>query len=353
MKKNIAIALSGGIDSLVSAHLLKEQGHDVIGIHFLTGYENKYKTDSTSPSHSMAIIGEQIGINVEVLDCSNEFVNTVVTYFRNVYTNGQTPNPCMVCNPTIKFGMVLNHAFKLGASHLATGHYANVFKRRDKKFHLLRGTDTSKDQSYFLAMLTQNQLSAAMFPLGDMNKSQIREIARKNKLKPVTGGESQDICFIRGKNYKEFLIDPLNDHSMPGRIEDIHGRVVGEHSGLHQYTIGQRRGINCPSDKPYYVIKIDIKENRLIVGRKKNLLCAEFKVDDINWIIDPPNTPITVKTRVRYRAKATDATVLPIDIKTALVKFNIPQSSVAPGQAAVFYDKNEVLGGGWICPNPE
>jgi tRNA-specific 2-thiouridylase len=184
-----------------------------------------------------------------------------------------------------------------------------------------------------------------------MTKSNVRELAHEKGLKPITSNESQDICFIRDKSYKEFLTDILDVDEKQGIIEDINGQPIGNHTGLHKYTVGQRRGINLPSSKPYYVVKIDNKRNRLIVGRKNDLLCSEFKVNNINWIIEAPDDQISIKTRIRYRSKAYETTVIPIDKKTVLVKFKTPQSSVAPGQAAVFYNDNEVLGGGWILPN--
>ena len=350
MMKKIAIAVSGGVDSLVAAYLLKEQGYDVTGIHFLTGYEPKHKTDSRSSSHPVSTIGEQLDIRVDILNCAEEFKNTVIKYFYTIYSVGQTPNPCMVCNPAIKFGTVLNHAYSLGASCLATGHYAKLEKDKTDKIHLLRGKDKTKDQSYFLAFLTQQQLSAAKFPLGDLTKSTVREIAAQKALNPIENDESQDICFINDKNYKEFLSNQLNIFERPGDIVDINGQIIGTHKGLHKYTVGQRRGINCPSSEPYYVVKIDTILNQLIVGRKDDLRCSEFLVNNINWIIEAPNHPLSIKTRVRYRSRAFETTVSPLDRKTARVKFNTPQLSVAPGQAAVFYQEDEVLGGGWILP---
>ena len=351
MKNKTAIALSGGIDSLVAAHLLKKQGHELIGIHFLTGYEQKNKSDASPSPSPISLIGEQLGIKVNILDCAKEFKNTVVKYFCKIYQDGQTPNPCMVCNPIIKFGTVLNHAYKLGATSLATGHYVKLSKDNKSKIHLLCGTDATKDQSYFLALLTQQQLAAAKFPLGNMTKTKVREIARKKGLKPLAGNESQDICFIRGKSYKEFLSIHTDFDEKPGLIKDMNGQTLGKHTGIHNYTIGQRRGIDCPSSKPYYVVGIDNKKNRLIVGNKKDLLASKFKARDINWINNAPDHPIYVQTRVRYRSEAYDSMVIPIDKKTALVTFITPQSSVAPGQAAVFYHKDEILGGGWILPN--
>ena len=256
----------------------------------------------------------------------------------------------MVCNPTIKFGTVLNYAKKLGATALATGHYARVLKDTANIFHLHCGQDTDKDQSYFLAYMTQQQLSEVVFPLGDMTKPKVRELAHKEGLRPVVNYESQDICFIRDQSYNEFLMDQFNMDEKPGYIEDINGRVIGEHKGLHNYTVGQRRGINCPSSEPYYVVKIDNQRNKLIVGGKRDLLCSDFRVSDINWILKSPDTQITAKTRVRYRSRAYETTIIPIDKKTAHVKFKTPQLAVAPGQAAVFYKGKEVLGGGWIHP---
>jgi len=351
MKKKIAIALSGGVDSLVAAHLLQERGYDVIGIHFLTGFERPQKSHRDTGSHPVASLGEQLGIPVHFLDCSKEFKDTVIKYFFNIYQSGQTPNPCMVCNPTIKFGTVLNYALQLGASYLASGHYASVKHDKTRTARLFRGKDKHKDQAYFLALLTQQQLAAAKFPVGDLTKSSVREIANKNGLTPVTSDESQDICFIRDKNYKVFLSDTLGLDEIPGPILDMRGNAIGQHHGLHRYTVGQRRGINIPSSEPYYVVKIDSRQNRLIVGYKKDLVCSEFKVRDINWIGQSPTNQISLKTRVRYRSQAYETMVIPIDKKTAYVKFKTPQSAVAPGQAAVFYKDDEVLGGGWILPS--
>lgn len=353
MKKKIAIALSGGVDSLVAAHLLKESGHEVVGIHFLTGYEQTTGAPGSSSCHFMATIGEQLDIPIHILDCSNEFDTTVVNYFYTVYKNGQTPNPCMVCNPGIKFGTVLKHAFELGASCLATGHYANLRRDSDKKIHLIRGADRQKDQSYFLAFMTQRQLSFALFPLGDLTKSAVRKIAGAYHLRPVLKNESQDICFIRGTTYTQFLSARLGMVGKPGLIEDMNGNTIGNHAGLHYYTIGQRRGINCPSTDPYYVVKLDTKRNRLIVGGKNDLLRTEFNVSDVNWINEAPDHPISAQTRVRYRSQAYDASIIPIDKKTARIRFRRPHPSVAPGQAAVFYKEHEVLGGGWIQPDDE
>ena len=368
MKQLTAIALSGGIDSLVAAYLLKKQGHDVIGIHFITGYETQthdsnknrrfsnsdastFSTAKEDASHIISHLANQLEIEVKLLDLSIEFKKKVVDYFTRTYQTGQTPNPCMVCNPTIKFGAVFDFARKLGASTLATGHHARISGDSEGRFHLSKSVDPKKEQSYFLALMSQKQLSCTSFPLGSMKKSEVIKLAHENGLEPVKKKESQDVCFIRNKNYGEFLSLQQGFDSKPGRILDVNGNMLGHHSGLHLFTIGQRRGINCPSSEPYYVVSMDPGQNRLTVGRKKDLLSFECRVKNINWINQQPNSPIKVHTRVRYRHKAAVSQLFPINEKTAWVRFEKPQSAITPGQCAVFYQKDEVLGGGWIDTN--
>ncbi len=344
MSNITAIAISGGIDSLVAACLLKEQGRKIIGIHFLTGYESVCPMEIEN-------LADQIGITVKITDCSIPFKSKVVDYFTQTYQNGQTPNPCLVCNPLIKFGTVFDFAREMGATCIATGHYARTEKDNNGKFHLFKGLDLIKEQSYFLAFLTQQQLACACFPLGNLTKPEVRKIAEEKGLHPVVKKESQDICFIKGNTYGEFLAKQKGFEPGPGHIEDIHGRILGEHKGLHLFTIGQRRGINCPAPDPYYVVQIDIKQNRLVVGLKKDLLSSECKVVKINWVSHAPDSPVKVDTRVRYRHKASPSTLFPVDRQTAVVRFDEPQSAITPGQGAVFYKGNEILGGGWISPN--
>ena len=365
MKQIIAIAVSGGIDSLVAAYFLKKEGYHVIGIHFLTGYEtepiyqNKSefspKTDIKpfSPNKKLAAdkiarIENQIGIKVEIKDCSSEFKKEVVDYFTRTYLAGKTPNPCLVCNPSIKFGTLLDFARKLGATRLATGHYARIKKDNKGKFHLFRGIDSRKDQSYFLSFLTQEQLASSCFPLGNLIKLEVKKIAQEIGLKPVVKKESQDICFIKGNTYGEFLLLQPGFKAEPGLIQDVKGNIIGKHKGLHLYTIGQRRGINCPASEPYYVVRFDIEKNRLVVGFKKDLPVSECKIEKINWINQKPNSPIQVKTRVRYRSKAVPSILFPGKKHNAVVRFKDPQLAITPGQGAVFYLNDEVLGGGWL-----
>jgi tRNA-specific 2-thiouridylase len=351
MKQITAVAISGGVDSLMSAYLLKEQGQHVIGIHFITGFETPAVTVQDPPANKLDKIhkiGEQLEIPVEIVDIRVEFQEKIVDYFTRTYQRGQTPNPCMQCNPEIKFGTILAHAFRLGAHKLATGHYAGIKEDQNGRFHLLKGLDPKKDQSYFLARLTQQQLAKACFPLGKLKKEDVKRMAAQKGLHPVTRGESQDVCFIKHGAYGEFLNGQTGLKTEPGLIEDTAGKVIGTHRGLHLFTIGQRRGINCPAAEPYYVVRLDTESNRLVVGSKNDLLTSSCKVTDINWIAAEPPGPFEVRTRVRYRSREVPSSVFPQGSNKATVRFKKPQSAVTPGQGAVFYKGDEILGGGWI-----
>jgi len=353
MKPTTAVAISGGVDSLMTACLLKEQGHQVIGIHFITGFETDpcLTRDPRAPvQHPILNIGEQLGIPIEIVDIRSEFQENIVDYFTRAYRHGQTPNPCMQCNPIIKFGIILSLALERGAQNLATGHYAVIKRDQTGTYRLFKGFDRQKDQSYFLARLTGNQLASALFPLGIMKKTEVKKMARQRGLQPATRSESQDVCFIRDNSYGDFLRSQKGFRPQPGIIEDLNGQVVGQHDGLHLFTIGQRRGINCPAAEPYYVTGLDIKRNRLVVGSKKDLLSSECKVVEINWIGDAPESPLELHARVRYRSQEVAATVIPGNRNTAVVRFKDPQAAVTPGQGAVFYRGDEILGGGFISP---
>jgi len=354
MTKKTAVAISGGVDSLMAAWFLKEQGQDVIGIHFVTGFEtalSRTRRPRADSRQKILDIGKQLGMPVEIVDIRAEFQEKIVDYFTQTYIKGQTPNPCMRCNPIIKFGRILSCAHSLGAHKLATGHYARIKKDPNGNFHLFKGLDNRKDQSYFLARLTQQQLENACFPLGERKKSDIKQMAARKALRPVTADESQDICFIKGTSYGKFLSAQKKFEPKPGLIEDVNGQVIGEHSGLHLFTIGQRRGINCPAAEPYYVIRLDIEHNRLTVGAKKDLLSSECKVVGINWIGKEPTASMDAHTRVRYRSKEAASRIFPRSKSTAIVHFNNPQTAITPGQGAVFYRGDEILGGGWISPD--
>ncbi|MCD6185372.1 MAG: tRNA 2-thiouridine(34) synthase MnmA [Deltaproteobacteria bacterium] len=342
MKGIIAVAVSGGIDSLVAAYILKKEGRQITGLHFKTGYETK------SAKESIDIIAKQLDISIITIDCAKEFKSKVVDYFTKTYLAGKTPNPCMVCNQLIKFGTILSCAREIGASSLATGHYARIIKDNNGSLHLLKSVDKIKDQSYFLARLTQEQLSAAMFPLGNFTKTEVKNMAKRAGLQAVVNNESQDICFIKGKTYGNFLTAQTGYKAKTGDIVNGSGNVIGKHNGLHLFTIGQRRGINCPAPKPYYVVGIDPEHNRLTVGSSLDLLSTGLKAININWIIQPPDSAISVDTRIRGRHVPVPSKLYPTGRETAEIIFEKPQSAVTPGQGAVFYKGNEVLGSGWI-----
>jgi tRNA-specific 2-thiouridylase len=345
MTDPIAIAVSGGIDSLVAAYLLKQQGHPLQGIHFLTGYE---KEGENSPTTARKLC-RKLDIPLTVVDLKAAFNEQVVAYFASAYANGETPNPCLVCNPSIKFGVLLEKARQLGAGRLATGHYARVKKDPGGRFRLFKGEDARKDQSYFLSRLTRDQLARACLPLGAWTKDRVRALAAEKNLGPLGRSESQDICFIQNADYAAFLEKTAGIVPRSGEIVDTAGRSIGTHNGLHRYTVGQRRGLNCPASGAYYVIRIDARRNQLVVGFEDERDVNGCRVRDINWIAKAPDGPLAVEARIRYRHKAVAATIIP-DARGdgAMVRFDQPQASVAPGQGAVFYLGDEVIGGGWI-----
>jgi tRNA-specific 2-thiouridylase len=356
MKKTVAVALSGGLDSAIAAALLKEENYQVFGLHFQTGYEFP-PGDSTAPSltsgfHTWAHrVAEQIGIQLEVIDCSHPFEREVVRYFVDTYRSGHTPNPCVVCNQRIKFGFILEQAKALGASALVTGHYARIGRQANGQFCLLKGVDPSKDQSYFLSRLTQEQLSQAMFPLGSYTKRHVRDLARARGFTSFAKDESQELCFVRHSSYKDFLSDQEGFVCKPGVIVNTRGDILRHHQGLHAYTIGQRKGIGIPGPEPYYVLHLDNEKNRLVIGSKSELAATECMTTRINWIgIEPPDKSISVQTRIRYRHKEADSILTPLGPDTVRVCFSKPQYAITPGQAAVFYQDERVLGGGWIAP---
>jgi tRNA-specific 2-thiouridylase len=359
MRSTIAIAMSGGVDSLVAAALLKERGHNLLAVHFITGYEPGPPLDDVDSQrswrqlhdqahHRLQPLADALDIPLYIIDLRREFKNLVVDYFVGTYQNGRTPNPCLVCNPAIKFDTLFKRAQDLGATRIATGHYARNIVGDDGRRHLLRGVDPDKDQSYFLARLTQEQLALAVFPLAELTKAQTRRIAADRSLQPASAVESQDVCFIKNARYGDFLSWQPGFKWHPGPIEDVQGRAIGNHKGLHHYTIGQRKGIDCPAARPYYVVKLDAPRNCLVVGHKEDVFADQCRVSQINWIVQPPKAPLEVLARVRYRHKAVAATLTPLEQTSALVRFVKPEPAVTPGQGAVFYMDDEVLGGGWI-----
>lgn len=334
-----AVALSGGVDSLVAALRLRAAGHSLLALHFITGFE-------TSASDSVRGLADRVDIPFQEIDLTDAFRRSVVDDFVETYRRGRTPNPCMVCNPRIKFGFLLEQARELGADWLATGHYARIVRDEDGRVHLLRSADRQKDQSYFLARVPRDRLAGALFPLGDLTKDRVREMAAAAGFSKTVRSESQDICFVPD-NYADFLA-AAGVPSRPGEIVALDGTVIGRHDGLHQFTIGQRKGIGVPGPEPYYVVRLDRERNRLMVGGKEALLAGGCRVASVNWIVDPPESALEVRVRVRYRHQAAPARLTPLPGNRAEVQFETPQSAVTPGQGAVFYQNDEVLGGGVI-----
>jgi tRNA-specific 2-thiouridylase len=344
----VAVAVSGGVDSLVAARRLLADGHDVVGLHFTTGFEGPGgPAPDALPVHA---IGRQLGIPIRVVDLAGPFSREVVDYFCRAYAAGLTPNPCLVCNPVIKFGVLLEAARRLGAEALATGHYARVRRDGVGTPRLFRGVDPVKEQSYFLSRLTPEQLLSARFPLGGLAKTAVVAEAKAAGLTPASPGESQDVCFLRGRDYREFLASTGRPTPGPGPIVDPEGRVIGRHDGCHLYTVGQRRGINLPAAEAYYVLRIEAEANRIVVGHRRQLAAVRCTVGDVNWIHEPARFPAEVEAQLRYRHRAAPAVVRPVAGGAVSLRFRTPQNAVTPGQGAVFYRGDEVLGGGFIRP---
>lgn len=346
--------MSGGVDSSATAALLLEQGYDVVGITLklwpqdcVNRAEDKCcgpqaVTDARSVCH-------KLGIPYYLIDESAEFQKHVIQYFADEYKAGRTPNPCVMCNQNLKFGRLIDRANQLGADFIATGHFARLERREDGRVLLRRGRDLRKDQSYFLFSLRQDQLARALFPLGEKTKSDTREVARHCNLKTADKEESMEICFVPDNNYGGFLQQANLVQRTRGEIVDVHGHVLGQHDGIAFYTIGQRKGLGISSAKPLYVIELDAENNRVVVGDDSALDRDEFTVQNCNWIPwENPPTSIEVTAKIRYNHPGTPATVTPLPQGQARVKLHTAQRAVTPGQAAVFYQDDLVVGGGWI-----
>jgi tRNA-specific 2-thiouridylase len=348
----IAIAMSGGVDSSVAASLLIEQGEKVIGIMMRLWSDPDQPNRCCSPD-DMAMarqIAAQLDIPFYVLDAQDVFKRHVVDYFIQGYTQGITPNPCIECNRHVRWNFLYQHALSLGATHLATGHYARILYSKNR-FRLLRANDHEKDQSYVLHILDQKQLSQAIFPLGEYSKSEIRNHARSLSLPVADRDESQDLCFIGNQDYHHFLRKHKIALPPIGPIVDTDGNQLGTHKGLAVYTIGQRKGIGISKPYPLYVIEKKFSENVLVVGPKEQLGRETFMVNRIHWIDGKgPEKPIQVQVHIRYKSPEMDAEITPIPTDKAHVQLREPLPDVTPGQFAVFYRGEECLGGGVILP---
>lgn len=348
----VVVGMSGGVDSSVAALLLKRQGYDVIGI-FMKNWDDTDENGvctATEDYEDVIRVCNQIGIPYYAVNFEKQYWDKVFTYFLNEYKAGRTPNPDVMCNKEIKFKAFLEHALKLGADYLATGHYARV-SERDGEIKMLRGVDENKDQTYFLNQLTQEQLQKVLFPIGELEKSKVREIAKEAELATATKKDSTGICFIGERNFKEFLGNYLP--AQPGNMETFDGEVKGRHDGLMYYTIGQRHGLGIGgSGEPWFVIGKDLERNVLYVGQgfhHEKLYSHSLIATDVSWTsATPPAKEFECTAKFRYRQQDNKVTVKLLENNKVEVVFAEPIRAITPGQAAVFYDGDVCLGGGTI-----
>ena len=349
--------MSGGVDSSVAVALLLERGFEVIGITMRLGSQDTTDQEATRPTccsidsvEDARDVAGQLGIPFYAVDFEAAFKEAVVDYFCEEYSVGRTPNPCIICNEKLKFGKLLHLARELEADYVATGHYARVSQDRHTGRYVLRkGVDAQKDQSYALFSLTQDQLKHALFPLGDYSKPQVRKIAENLSLKVSQKSESQELCFISDDDYNRFIKEQMHESVQPGPILDMAGNVVGHHRGVQFYTIGQRKGLGW-FGKRVYVARIDAQANTVVIGTKDDLLADKLTASCANFISIPKlDRPTKVTTKIRYNDPGTAGTAYPLpDINKFDVVFDEPCTAITPGQAAVLYDGDTVLGGGWI-----
>ncbi|MDI9640085.1 tRNA 2-thiouridine(34) synthase MnmA [Geitlerinema splendidum] len=346
--EKVVIGLSGGVDSSTAAAVLHHQGYEVIG---LTLWLMKGKGQCCSEGMvDAAMICEQLNIPHHIVDTRDVFQTYIVDYLVAGYSDGITPLPCSQCNKTVKFGPMLQYAKEnLGCDRIATGHYARIqFNPENGRYQLLKAVDLSKDQSYFLYDLSQELLAGSIFPLGETPKSETRRIAADFNLKTAEKPESQDLCLVEANGSMQAFLDKYISQK-DGDIVDRSGKVLGKHSGIHHYTIGQRKGLGVAYAEPLYVIGLDAVMNRVIVGTRDSAVDSTCFVSRVNWVsIAPPDAPIRAEVRIRYRSPAVPATVVPLDNQRVQVVFDEPQFSITPGQAAVWYDGDILLGGGII-----
>ena len=362
----VLVGMSGGVDSSVTAHLLMQQGFEVEGLSFIL-WEARNRSGpgaccSLEAKNSASQTAEKLGVSHTALDVRGEFIEKVIEPFAEAYTKGMTPNPCILCNRFVKFPFLLREAEKRGAEYIATGHYAKVVPSSESRVQssefldsspinrhssLFKGVDPKKDQSYVLYLLGQDTLNRLILPLGDYRKEDIRTIARSLNLAAADRPESQEICFIEDKNYFRFIEKLSPFAGEPGPILDTKGKVLGTHKGIYCYTIGQRKGLGIASLEPHYVIKIDTRKNAIYVGSKEEAKSRRVFVEDVHWILPPRERVIRATVKVRSMMEARTASVELHD-EGVLVLFDEPQWAPAPGQSAVFYHEDRVLGGGII-----
>jgi tRNA-specific 2-thiouridylase len=367
----IVVAMSGGVDSSVAAALLAEQGHEVIGVSMQlypstpsgrsgqatddgTVVDRPYGTCCTIDDlHDARRVASAIGIPHYILNFESQFDAAVVSNFVHEYVSGRTPIPCAHCNSDLKFAALLDRAVGLGADRLATGHYARIAEETDGRYHLRRGADAGKDQSYFLFSLTQAQMARALFPVGSMDKDAVRAHARRIGLGVAAKPDSQEICFVPDGDYAAFVEREAPELTRAGAIVNSAGRVVGTHAGVHRFTIGQRKGLGLSSTEPLYVLAIEPDEARVTVGPREALGRRSLTASEVNWTSGSPESSWRMVTaQIRHRHTAAPARVRALENARAELEFEEPQTAITPGQAVVFYEGDEVIGGGWIEKGP-
>jgi tRNA-specific 2-thiouridylase len=343
----VAVGMSGGVDSSMAAALLVEAGHEVVGLFMrMVGDSPRGGLVPGDPADAQRV-ADRLGVPLDVIDFESELA-ALIAWFCAEYDRGRTPNPCVLCNKWHKFGRLLHHARGLGCEKLATGHYARV-DVADGRWRLRRGLDRAKDQSYMLAGLQQCQLARALFPLGELSKDAVRRMARERGLPVHARAESQDICFLPGRDHVALLRERLGDRIEPGPLLDTEGHVLGEHPGCQCFTIGQRRGLGVALGSPRYVVRIDRAANAVVIGTRDEARRAAMTVSQLHWVsVPPPAEPFDARVQIRYHHAAAPARVEPRPDHTAHIVFRQPQAAVTPGQLAALYDDAILLAAGWI-----
>ncbi len=351
-KGRVAIGMSGGTDSSAAAAMLVDEGYEVIG---LTAHlwKDGSRCCSLEDVDRARRVCDFLGIRHYVVNAQELFTEKIVDPFVEAYSAGRTPSPCIYCNSFVKFGFLVDRAVQLGCDHLATGHYACVQQLDDGKYHLLCAKDPNKDQSYFLHRLNQKQLAFLLFPLADMPKPEVRAYSKERGLPIVSRGDSQDLCFIEEGKLPDFVEQRDPSVIQKGEIHDQHGKVVGQHEGLHHFTVGQRGKLGIALGERMYVKRLDKENNVVEVAPRPGVMKTECMADDLHWISgDVPEAELVCEVRPRYRSNGATAAVKVLADQTARIMFDEPQFALTPGQAAVFYKGGEVLGGGWIGEVP-